>query len=540
MGQVELEDISVCPRVLNTNETPREEEFHPRHYWQKRAAHPGTFAWRVFGRLLVSGRLVRWCNGSTTPFGGVCFGSNPSRTANNSGQFEGSEVHRTDPAQKLEPLPRKVTFPQHIKHRRGEAVIYGKSENYPFYRVIHRDSTNKRVIRSFKAYGEAKAAAEKTARDLAKGSQAPSLTASQARDAIAALERLAAYHASSGKKISLLGAASEYCEAATKLPAGCTLAAAVDGYRNTVATVKPILLSAAVEEFIAEREGKTEAADGKRPQLSKNYAYITAMWLRNFAKEHPSALTCDLTKGHLDIYMGNKKRTKLAPKSRNHIRNTLRMFFGWAVRKDYLPMNHRLLEANGMQRDQADGADTDFYRPKELRELLDAANEKMRPIIALCGLAGLRQQEALRLNWEEVFGVARHVEVTAAKSKTRSRRLVEMVPALAAWLKSYRRHKGPLWDQSEDTFQESFAELRATLGIPARRNGLRHAFCTYHFAKHANENLTAQQAGNSPAMVHKHYKGLATRREANQWFGVRPKKGASNIIDLETETAGAA
>src|SRR5882724_9597621 len=30
---------------------------------------------------LVLGRCVRWCNGSTMPFGGICHGSNPCRTA---------------------------------------------------------------------------------------------------------------------------------------------------------------------------------------------------------------------------------------------------------------------------------------------------------------------------------------------------------------------------------------------------------------------------------------------------------------------------
>jgi len=52
---------------------------------------------------------------------------------------------------------------------------------------------------------------------------------------------------------------------------------------------------------------------------------------------------------------------------------------------------------------------------------------------------------------------------------------------------------------------------------------LRHAFCTYHFAAHANENLTAAQAGNSPAMIHAHYKGLATKAEAEKWFNVLPE-----------------
>jgi hypothetical protein len=64
--------------------------------------------------------------------------------------------------------------------------------------------------------------------------------------------------------------------------------------------------------------------------------------------------------------------------------------------------------------------------------------------------------------------------------------------------------------------------MRKALKIPDRLNGLRHAFCTYHFALHSNENLTAAQAGNSPAMIHAHYKGLVTKSEAEKWFNVVP------------------
>jgi hypothetical protein len=63
-------------------------------------------------------------------------------------------------------------------------------------------------------------------------------------------------------------------------------------------------------------------------------------------------------------------------------------------------------------------------------------------------------------------------------------------------------------------------------------NGLRHSYCTYHFAAHANENLTAQQAGNSPTMIHGHYKGLATKADAEKWFAVTPPDAAENVIQL--------
>ena len=104
------------------------------------------------------------------------------------------------------------------------------------------------------------------------------------------------------------------------------------------------------------------------------------------------------------------------------------MFLRWCARQDYLPATHRLLEADAMQMEQLDTAPTDFYRPDELRALLEAAEGPMRAVIALQGLAGLRLEEALRLTWDNVFGIPGHIEITAQNAKTRRRRLGGNLP----------------------------------------------------------------------------------------------------------------
>jgi integrase len=153
---------------------------------------------------------------------------------------------------------------------------------------------------------------------------------------------------------------------------------------------------------------------------------------------------------------------------------------------------------------------------------LDAASDEMRPVIALQALAGLRLQEALRLDWQDVWRVPGHIEVASGKAKTRQRRLVTVCPALAAWLAPYRDRTGPLCDDSIAAFAVRFGKLRQELGIASRKNGLRHGFVTHHLALHANEGLTAAQAGNTPAIIHAHYRGLATPDEARAWFSVLP------------------
>lgn len=58
--------------------------------------------------------------------------------------------------------------------------------------------------------------------------------------------------------------------------------------------------------------------------------------------------------------------------------------------------------------------------------------------------------------------------------------------------------------------------LGGSLAIENPAYWLAGCICPYHFALHSNENLTTAQAGNSPAMIHGHYKGLATNKEAEK------------------------
>ena len=169
----------------------------------------------------------------------------------------------------------------------------------------------------------------------------------------------------------------------------------------------------------------------------------------------------------------------------------------------------------------------------------------MRAMVAIGGLAGLRTAELLRLDWEDTRRCEGYIEVTSGKAKTHARRLVEVVPALAQWLAPYGELSGRIWPGHEVTFQQHFNKLCdeakfETKGhkvtVKRKPNGLRHSFCTYHMAARGNEGETALQAGNSPQMLFAHYRGLATKKEAEAWFAVSPARAGKNIIPLPAVT----
>ncbi len=57
------------------------------------------------------------------------------------------------------------------------------------------------------------------------------------------------------------------------------------------------------------------------------------------------------------------------------------------------------------------------------------------------------------------------------------------------------------------------------------RNVLRHSFISYRIAIVKSADQAALEAENSPSIIFKHYRELATDDEAAAWFNILPKEG---------------
>ena len=328
----------------------------------------------------------------------------------------------------------------------------------------------------FQTYSEAKRRADALVKELAQGSQVTALTAGQAADAMTALELLRGFHRAHREHVSLKRAVADYVEAARVLN-GHTLAEAVEGYMANIVSVKRKDLAEAVEEFIQTDEPRTKASEGQRAQLSSEYTRIRALRLRRFAKALPGHAVCDLSKQHLDAFI--QAMAEASPKARNHHRAGIKQFIQWSVRNDFLPPSNRLLEADSMRTEHANNGDIGIYTPTEFRALLETAEGPLKPMIAIGGMCGLRTAEIQRLEWEDVWRVEGHIEISQTKSKTRSRRLVPICPALAEWLRPYRHSSGKLWQR----FRQMLSQRNAPTCPTGRKYPASQTGCATHFAR---------------------------------------------------------
>jgi hypothetical protein len=222
---------------------------------------------------------------------------------------------------------------------------------------------------------------------------------------------------------------------------------------------------------------------------------------------------------------------KVGPTSVNNFRRVLRLFFRFCQARFWLSREVDLLEGTGKRKEAP--ADIEVFTAAELRALLYAASPRIAPCVALQAFAGVRSEELLRLFWADLERRAGFIEITARQSKTQSRRLIPIPPNLAQWLSIAPRFGEKVWPHSKPYFFEEIQKTAARAGVPWRRNGLRHSYISCRLALVPDVAKVALEAGNSPAVIFRHYRSLTGEPEGAQWFAVLPPAAeASNVVPL--------
>ena len=174
-----------------------------------------------------------------------------------------------------------------------------------------------------------------------------------------------------------------------------------------------------------------------------------------------------------------------------------------------------------------------IFTPEELAKLLKAAPADFLPPLAISAFAGLRSAEVARLDWSNVKLAEGHIEVSAKMAKTASRRLVPILPCLAAWLQTYAKSKGRVWPMSERRLYLRQTDTAAKVGIEWKHNALRHSFISYRLADTQDAARVSLEAGNSPQMIFRHYREVVTAKAATAYFGILPDAPA-NVVQLKS------
>jgi integrase len=316
--------------------------------------------------------------------------------------------------------------------------------------------------------------------------------------------------------VSLDAAALEYSEA-RKILDGVGLVDAVRFYaRHHGRDIKRKAVADAVREMIEAK---------KRDGVSDVYLNDLRYRLGTFA----NAFQCDLVSLTPDDVRSFFDCIKLGARSFNNFLRVLKTFCRFAQDRGWLSKEADLLGSVKRRKDRS--TPVEILAPQELAALLQCSTPQIAPCFALGAFAGLRSEEILRLEWADVTRRPGFIEVAAHKAKTATRRLVPITDNLTRWLRPSRSDDGLVWQNTKAMFFKIRLRVAAQAGITWKQNVLRHSFISYRLAEVQDVNRVALEAGNSPQMIFRHYRELATPEQARTWFAIMPDR-ARNIVPL--------
>jgi len=287
-------------------------------------------------------------------------------------------------------------------------------------------------------------------------------------------------------------------------------------------------LAEVAKEFLKSRE-----VMGVRSRTLTQYE----SYLRTISERFGPQPIHEVRRGEIEDWLSESEWSK---RTRNNYVSTLSTLFLFARDRDYCTEN----PAEKVPRAILDDTPPGILTLKETAALLEIARHKdpeMLAYVAIGLFAGLRRSELCALEWSEIDRKARTIEVKGVKAKTRQRRIVSISDALSAWLAVAPNTPRPTPSRNEDVCgerlknlyseerDESGVVLREAIVSPWPHNALRHSFGSYHYAKHRDENQTAAEMGNSPAMVFRHYRAVVTPDIATKFWNLLPST-AANVV----------
>jgi integrase len=298
-------------------------------------------------------------------------------------------------------------------------------------------------------------------------------------------------------------------------PYGKSLRDAVDFYEvhlKSQASLRQIKLEPFVKEFLkAKEEGKT----GKKRRKAKPRYLATLRYrlelLRGYLPEYSLG---DLESEHLTDFLESRQ---ISGRTWNNYRRDFHVAFAWAVDQRHLLTN----PAASVPEAAEHPINAQVLWPEEFLRLIKSAEESLRPVLALQGLAGLRRAEVEQIEWDEIKFDTERIVLT--KTKSGKWRYIIMRPNLKAWLEQVPKDQR-IGRVCRVGYRDALDRARLDAEILVwPHNCLRHSFSSYSLVAEENEARLQMELGHlTPRLLIEHYRAIVTPANAKAWWKITP------------------
>lgn len=288
---------------------------------------------------------------------------------------------------------------------------------------------------------------------------------------------------------------------------------ALANYREPVCQ-KSLVEAAA--EYVAAKKHEFE-----QDLISHSYFVRLEREMERVPKRIPVATVAELTSARLVAYFEFQRASR---KTYNNRRGTLSSFLKFALQREWITENPLAkIPAHRIRRSRSGARTLTVETAKQLMEFVESNHPTAVPFFALCLFAGirpcLRTGEILRLKPEHVKLKEGIIRIDGEVSKVREPRTIKIQPNLAAWLRAYPLEKFSIVPTNLQHLREKAVEK-----FDLTHDVMRHTFISMFVAKFRSIGEAALQAGNSEAIIRKHYLDLKTPEEAEAFYRIKPKR----------------
>jgi integrase len=359
------------------------------------------------------------------------------------------------------------------------------------WQVTVRDMKGCRLSRFFLTQAEAEAYAEARNREIrALGLRALELPDTLRHEAMKAEELLRPF----GKGI--LDAARFYCD-------------------HLEQTQKSAEITDLVERFLQDKE---------LDRISQAHLRDLRSRLRRFAAHFKGRRVNQILAAEINDWL---RLSSFTPANQLNFYRAVQNLFNYAIRRQLLIEN----PIKYVPKVRTPEGEIEIYAPEEMEALLIHAAPDIVPYLAIGAFAGLRSAELQRLEWKAVDLQSGYITVTADIAKTASRRIVPIASNLREWLlPEANRYPEVLPKHLRNTFRTLARQACSKAGMRWKNNALRHSFGSYRMAQNKNAHTTADDMGNSPGVVHRHYRQPVTPEQAEKYWSIRPQQPESEKV----------
>lgn len=246
-----------------------------------------------------------------------------------------------------------------------------------------------------------------------------------------------------------------------------------------------------------------------------------------FANSIGNVTVADIDPDIIEQYLD---RREVSPASKDNDRRAISRFLRWCIERP-----RRWATVNPCREvriEKGEKAPPAVLEVATCEKLMTEAQRfkegRLTPYVAVTLFGGLRPYEASRLTWQQVNLNDNEIRLEANQTKTGRPRVVTIGPTLRAWLQAFKSKAffPANWLRDFNSIKASIGYGQPTKEMPHLKpwpvDVLRHTAISHYFRDTGSYGRTAEQFGNSEAIIKAHYQGRVSSEDTKRFFALRP------------------